>query len=280
MNESDMTFTYKCPKCGKPRRLIGGVGNRRLYCNAPGCCSEEAVPAAQKLTVAQMTEGMAFDSLFNKSDDQRKQQAKARRAGTTVKGFATSPYLSESEADTLRAAADILERLGTAAELAKKELKKKEKAEERRQAARRAEAKKVLDKRLVKPERYEESIPMILALAKLDSLHGKHIERDIREALVLRDKLRQRSVRQSVDWEINHLFEDIIRDTLGTIAYREEPSATAMASKFLGEFEAELISSDVQSRAGSLVEAINQRLVEERLEEANPGAGKGKSDGR
>jgi len=276
MNDSDMTFTYKCPKCGKPRRLIGGVGNRRLYCNAPGCYSEDTVPPDLKLTVAQMTEGMACDSLFNKSDDQRKQQAKARRAGTTVKGFATSPYLSESEADTLQAAAGILDRLGTAAELAKKELKKREKAEEKRQAARRAEAKKVLDKRLVKPERYKESIPMILALAKLDSLHGNHIEQDIREALVIRDPLRQRSVRQSVDWEINHVWDDIIRDTIGTIAYQEKPSARAMASEFLGRFEAELLSEDIQSRADALIKVIYRRLVEERLEEANPGAGEEK----
>jgi len=274
MKELDFT----CPKCGKTRRLKGTGSSRTLECGAWNCRGSEPVPADLKLTIKQMAEAMAYESLFNNSDDQRKEQAKARRAASTVRSFAHTGYLSDSESALLMDAAEVLERVGTAAEQAKKELKRQEKAEELRRAGREKEARSVLFPRLELTAQYTESVPLLLALLSTEYNRGTfhsedRLERDILQELERLDPTLRGSRESAVKYELNNYWRYVTDDALSTISYRPEPDAATMARELIEEVENAIADPALQERAARLVERINAAVIQERLEKTNPKAG-------
>lgn len=270
-------LVFSCPECGKPRRLTGYGVTRVLRCRSGFCYGrDEPIPVDLKLTIKQMAEAMAHESFFNKSDDQRREQAKARRAGSTVRTFASSPYLSESEAATLAEAAEILERLGTAAEQAKKELKRRETEEELRQAARRKIVSDALIPRINMPESIPEALPLVLALAatKYHYTTPQTVIGSIVDALG--NTQRRDTLEGAIKWELNYTWSAIKDDIISSIAYKDSPDAATMARKLIEEVETAKASPEITAMVAEVLDRISPRLIQERLEAANPKAGQEK----
>jgi len=137
-----------CPNCQQPMRIGRADKSRAWSCRKMGCIRSSgsyiSIPNVTNLSIAEMAEDMAL-GFFNSSADQAKQQATFRRlAGGLNKLESGKKYLSDPELQTIRDAARVLERLGSAAERAKKEKKRLEKEKEQREAARKAEAKQFI----------------------------------------------------------------------------------------------------------------------------------------
>lgn len=276
-------LTFDCPTCGAPRRLEGQGAGRVLRCRSWGCKqSPERIPD-DDLTIKQIAEGMALESYYGKSDAKRKEQAKARRAASTVQGFAGSPYLSTSEAETLRAAVAILERIGTAAELAKKVLKRKEEAEALRLAGRKNMARDILLPRLKLPDSIPEALPLVLAMTTADPSASRsplNIETAIIDSLARVDRrLTIKTVEGDIRWELVYAWEYLRDCIVSHIAFSETPDAATMARQYIEEVEKALSSPELAAQVAELMGQITPKLVQERLEKANPNAGKTEKGG-
>lgn len=132
----------KCPNCGKPMRIVrdqARYDSARVWrcpdwlkLGPDPCHTVIPIPNDEQLPIATIAEDMARQAFAN-SDHQGKKQAGYRRiAGSLTKLDEGREYLSNAELQTLLDAGEILQRLGTAAEKAKKAKKRLEEEEKRR----------------------------------------------------------------------------------------------------------------------------------------------------
>ncbi|MEW8015081.1 MAG: hypothetical protein AB2807_09940 [Candidatus Sedimenticola endophacoides] len=120
----------QCPKCGKPMKVVNSGHRRywecvdRMMFSPSSCNGYLEIPGDERLSTQAIARDMAqLGVLGSNSGERKKQQATNRRAATSCRTAAGSPYLSEAERKALENAATILDRLAFAAERAKTELK-------------------------------------------------------------------------------------------------------------------------------------------------------------
>lgn len=126
----------QCPNCGKPMRLVrwmvGEEPRREWRCQDRdrvidgGCATSEDIPINKSLPVATIAEDMAQTPFSSSKEAQTRQAGFRRVAGSIRKLKGGQKYLSKSELKTLHSAAAIFERLGAAAERAKRVRKRLE----------------------------------------------------------------------------------------------------------------------------------------------------------
>ena len=189
------------------------------------CLTSLPIPGDERLTIATIAEDMARES-FSDSADQGKKQAGFRRiAGGLNKLKEGRQYLSDSEHETLKAAAELLERLGTAAEKAKRYKKKLEEEEKRRIDQRHREAMGLMKEAFNTTDLVAQAVT-VLSLADLDHaptpLHKSDVER------VFNDP-RTGPIRTAIGNLVAREYDDVLRSIVSGIAYRHSPVVELVA---------------------------------------------------
>lgn len=141
-----------CPDCGKPMKVKRLKNNVRVWTctndyGRDACYGTVPIDGDEQLSIGTMAEGMARAAFTDSSEHAKKQSSYRRIAGSLGKLRVGQEYLSDTELRTLDDAAAILQRLGDAAEKAKKVKKRLEQEEEARRTKRAAEACQLLDAR-------------------------------------------------------------------------------------------------------------------------------------
>jgi gas vesicle protein len=194
-----------------------------LRFNGNDCYCTVSIPGDERLSIEIIAEDMARRS-FNDSYHQGKKQAGYRRiAGSLTKLGEGREYLSDAELQTLQEAAEILQRLGTAAEKAKREKKRLEEEAKRLQEQREKTAKQALSGRFASDDLVEFAITTL-------GLHAVANRHDPWSAGWIKHLMRRphadESLKTAIKSEIRVEHDDILRDIVSTLAYRDQPIET------------------------------------------------------
>lgn len=214
-----------CPKCGKPMKIERETYGRVWRCtdwyrmSGEACITTVKIPSDMQLSIMEMAEDMARH--FGTSGEHGKKQAGYRRiAGSLEKLDRGKEYLSDSEIKTLKKASMILQRLGDAAERAKREKGRIEEEDQRRREKREKEANKLLDRALDAENMVAMAIE-VLALAEINNYHCPWSP-----GWVKRMEAKHRaggSLQKSLEREIRHQYVHQRKELATSIAWREDP---------------------------------------------------------
>ncbi len=215
-----------CPTCGKPMRIVRPGLSRQWRCSGwhrlgvDTCTTTIPIPDDEQLPIAMIAEDMARQAFAN-SDYQGKKQASYRRiAGSLMKLEEGREYLSLAELSTLHEAAEILQRLGTAAEKAKREKKRLEEEAKRIQVQREKAASQALSGRFASDDLVEFAVTT-LALHAVANRHDPWSAGWIKH--IMRRPHADESLKTAIKSEIRVEHNDILRDIVSTLAYRDQP---------------------------------------------------------
>ncbi len=279
-NPTSYSEMPRCPLCGKPMRLERQSRNsgrtdpgfREWVCAdfyglSTSCRGRIPVEPTAQIGVNAIAQSLAAFPSFEGSDAQRKSQGTARRLASGIERLMANSYLSDPEIATLRDAAEILNRLGTAAELAKKILKHAEQEEERRRKARRAEAQKALRERYPLPEGVRSSLPLVLAM---DSVRTERWRTPLQQQLASEMRKPSWRTERNAEAGILELIRDRYTEIVSAIeSYAEariEPVPTLLAPVFE---ELDRALREESERSAPIVEGVSVFLVQKKLESAN-----------
>ncbi len=219
----------ECPNCGKPMRIIReetkGQWGRIWRCSdwfklsASSCLTTIAIPNDECLSIATISEDMARQAFSNSHEQGKKQAGYRRIAGSLNKLRDGREYLSDDELKLLRDAAEVLERLGTAAEKAKKYKKRLEEEEKRRLAQREQEA-ITLCRDIFDNSDLIELTVTTLTLAALDNTPTPLCKADVER--VFKDA-GTGLIKDAITNLVTYEYNEVIRSIVGTIGYRNTP---------------------------------------------------------
>lgn len=246
-----------CPKCGRPM-TIALDGDRRVW-RCPGwyslggdtCLTSEPIPDNKALSIAEIAENMARYS-GTSSIDRRNEQANYRRLAGGLGNLATSRYLSARERETLSAARDVLERLATAAERAKRDKHRQEKDEQQRKEQRHREAAKLAPDLFAGADLAERALNT-LALADILNRHAPWSAGWVRLA------------GEDLDSEINGEFNDFLRELIREVSWHTDPVAA-----MLDRAHAQLLERRETLRGSHLLAELGDALAIRNAENVTP----------
>lgn len=226
-----------CPKCGRPmtlvQRMSGDDSRREWRCQdreyviGDACTASEEIPPEKQLSVADIADDMARTS-FHSSKEARTGQTGLRRVAGSIKKLKWGiKYLSNRERKTLMAAAAILERLGAAAERAKRERKRLEDEEKERRAQRRIDA-EARSRHLFSADDAVGRAITVFVLAQLCNRHPPWSADWV--ARLQSHRQRGISLRMALEREIEAAFNRLLSDFVDDQAWRREPVAELIAA--------------------------------------------------
>lgn len=247
-------------------------GRREWVCidnrfSGSGCRGRIPIEPSTPLGVKAIAQSLAAIDTFEGSEGQRKSQAAARRLAGGIEAYLGSRYLSETELAVLKEAAEILGRLGTAAELAKKTMKRAEEEEERRRRTRRAEAEAAIHGRYPLAEGVRASLPLVLAMDRaVGATWRTPVQEEITREMQKPSYRTERNAEARVMEMIRDRYKGLVDELKGTVTSRREPVAELLAPAFAKIDDA--LREGVE-RAAGFVETVSIYLVQKKIERAN-----------
>lgn len=215
----------KCPKCGKAMVIRLSESIRVWGCQDwdkfgdQYCATTIEIPSDERLPIAVIAEDMA-QRAFTDSHEAGKRQAGFRRiAGSINKLMDGWQYLSESEFQALKEAAEVLERLGSAAEKAKGVKKRLEQEEKRRKEQRYKEADSLLARIYGSDDLLERAVNTLYLAAvngRLVPFSVEDIERIFKDAGKGR-------IKESLTNMVTYQYNEMRRELAGDFAWRQRP---------------------------------------------------------
>jgi hypothetical protein len=224
-------FQKTCPDCGRPLHIkrmssqlpSSGPNQRFFSCTHFGCTySSDFIDGHESLSIETMALDMALGSFFNNAAEQGKRQASFRRlAGGLKKLSHGKQYLSDTELQTLDEASRLLQRLGSAAQLAKKEKKRLELEKQQREAVRLTEARIIIHS-FVDHEDTMESALNALTLSDIhsSSLYDRAFSDDDIQHLV--KNARPEQILKSLKDQVTQSLQSQINKSADTISFQDQ----------------------------------------------------------
>ncbi|MES9902180.1 MAG: zinc ribbon domain-containing protein [Sedimenticola sp.] len=218
----------KCPECGRNmrlhRELLRGTWRREWSCRSVSlsgkhCYGAVAIPGDERLTISAIADDMALQS-FSGSYAQGKKQAGFRRIAGGLRNLREGrDYLSDDEHQVLMKSIEILERLGSVAEKAKKVKKQLEDAEKRRLEERSKTASKLASARFGTSDVLALAVNT-LALADVLSTAAPFRAKDVDYIFNRAD---EGGLKESLSTMIKDDYGDVLQTLVGGVAYKDEP---------------------------------------------------------
>lgn len=247
----------QCPECGRPMSLHRDGHIREWRCvgwyslGGDICRASQTIPADKALPVAEIAEDMARH-FATSSTDRRNEQANYRRLAGGLGNLASMRYLSARESEALSVARDILERLATAAERAKRDKHRQEKDEQQRKAQRHREAANLARDIFAGADLAERALNT-LALAEVLNRHGPWSAGWVRRA------------GEDVDREINAKFNHLLCELISEVSWRIDP-----VPAMLDRAHARLVERRECLRDSPLLEELRDALALRNAENVTP----------
>lgn len=264
-----------CDKCGSNMKVKYSNGTRHYQCSNYKCHTAILINDEEILSITNMAEDMAESGFFVDSNLRRKEQTQLRKVATSLsKMAAENQYLSNSQRESLRNSADIIERLATATEKSKKVLKQQEEAEKLRVEKRYKQAKTMLndngyqlDPSYSIDEYLRHGVAMAIVTKQFWSVRDpyEHVRKEMRY-IDNRGVGGGRTVKEYLSNEIYRLYRDGLDSAITGISRETEP-VDLLVSKFINDVAK--TREEEANRIDKMMEEIKSFLVKHQLIEAN-----------